>query len=322
MHQTIEDFITTRELAGRNETARSNRECLTQFQAWLDRAGVVAPSATTDDLEAYQRYLADEYRTPAGLTLALSTQSMRLSAVRSYYAWMERRGMIVANPARPLRLPKSRGHTIVSSDYLTLQETTALLQTQAARVQRYPDGCHRWAQEVRDLAFIAVAIASGRRRGGLRHLQVADLDFQRNEVRCDREKGKPGRVLPVATWAMAVLRIYVKRARPVIVWQKDNGTLFTGDRTPRLGKPTIMKMLRRIHAETVAACPDLDELPSKRLTPHGLRVTFATLLFAGGCNIRSINELMMHDRLETTSRYTPITFENLRRAVQAAHPRA
>ncbi len=322
MHPTMNDFLEALRLKGRGETARTYGEDLLLFSRWLGRAGIDPLKATTDDLRRFQVYLADEHRSPRGELLSRGTQSRRVCAIRSYYRWMESRDLILVDVAHPLRPPRMQRAVTTSRDYLTVQEATALMQTQAAQAMRYPEGCWRWAEEVRDLAFLAVALSSGRRRGGLRHLDVAHLDFERNELRCEREKGKAGRVLPIAAWAMAVLRIYVERARPVLCCDAANPALFVGERTPRLGKPTILGLIERAHRNAVEANPDLVELAAKHLTTHCLRVSFATMLFAGGCGIRSINELMMHESLETTARYTPIPLEDLRRACSLAHPRA
>jgi len=77
-----------------------------------------------------------------------------------------------------------------------------------------------------------------------------------------------------------------------------------------------------LHRQSCDENPDLTELPDKILTMHGLRVTFAKLLFNGGCNIRSVNELMLHELLSTTAYYTPLKLEELRSACRLAHPRA
>jgi site-specific recombinase XerD len=226
---------------------------------------------------------------------------------------MERRGLVVADVARHPELTwQAKGP--VRRDYLTLQEATALLQTKAATAAQYPEGCARWATEIRDLTFLSLALATGRRRSGLRELRLANVDTERNEIRIEREKGRTGRVLPVASWAMTMVKTYRDRARPILCWQRDNDAFFPGERTPLLGKNTIHEILHRAHAETVSAHPDLTELATKRLSPHSLRVSFAHLIFQGGANIRTINELMLHQQLGTTSRYVPVPLDDLRRA--------
>ena len=81
-------------------------------------------------------------------------------------------------------------------------------------------------------------------------------------------------------------------------------------------------VIATVTARTVADNPDLQELPGKNITWQSLRVSFATLLFANGCAIRSVNELMLHRSLSSTARYTPIPVEDLRQVCRTAHPRA
>ena len=321
MHRSLDEYLQHLLLAGKDETARGYRSDLGFFDRWLAAQRIDLLRATTDHLRAYQRHVAEEYRTKAGEPLSRGSQSCRLACVKTLYAWLVRRGDIVANVAEPIQLPRIPPG-MVRSEHLSLQEATALLQTIAKRAVALPEGCARWAEEVRDLALFSLALASGRRRSGLLRLRVPHVDLVRNEVRCEREKGKAGRVLPVAPWVGAVLRIYIERARPVLNWHKENDALFTGDRGPRMGKNTVQALLQRCVERTVAANSDLDELAAKNITPHSLRVSFATLMFQGGANIRTINELMLHESLGTTARYTPIPLEDLRRACATAHPRA
>ena len=318
MHKTMTEFLKSLQLAGKHETARGYRLGLTQYDEWLDGDPV---SATIDQIKAFQRYLAQDYLTTKREKLERSTQVTRLSAVKAYYAWLTERGLILIDVARKVKLP-SVPKGPVRKDYLTLQEAIAVLQTQAKRCERYKKGSYRWAREFRDLTVLALMLASGRRRSGMRNLKVGDLNFKRNELRCEWEKGKGGRVLPVADWAMKIAKLYVDKARPILDWQGDADWLLVGDRSERMGHETIHQVIRRVHAETVKKNPDLEDLAQKVITPHSFRVSFATMLFSNGCDIRTINELMMHDQLTTTARYTPIPLEDLQRVCRKAHPRA
>ena len=183
-------------------------------------------------------------------------------------------------------------------------------------------GTHHWALRFRDLALLCVAVATGRRRGSVLHIRVADVNVTRKEIRYDWEKGKPGRVVPVAAWAMEVIAAYIREARPLLRYGRGSPWLFVSERSARFQKDGFKKLVREIHAATVDAHPDLRELPGKRLTPHSLRVTFAKLLFQGGCNIRTINELMNHTYLSSTAYYVPIRVNEIRQAFKRAHPRA
>jgi integrase/recombinase XerD len=323
MDESMDKFIESLRLQGRTGTATSYALSLTQYDGWLRLRRLEPLHATPDDLREYQRWLSDEYRSPSGRALGRATQATRISAVKAFHAWLARKGILLSDPARDVELPKVP-KTVTTKDYLSLQEAQALLQTQAERMEKAKKGTLTWARESRNLALIALALATGKRRSSLRALKVSDLNFVRDEVRVEKEKGKSGAVFPCARWAMATAKQYVEEARPVLLRAaKDEGWLFLAWRgARRIGVERFAMILESLVRETIEKNPDLEELPDKNITPHSLRVTFATLLFANGCNIRSINELMMHEKLSTTALYTPIPLEDLRRACRAAHPRA
>jgi site-specific recombinase XerD len=211
---------------------------------------------------------------------------------------------------------------MVHKDHLTLQEATALIQTQAALAAERR-GPIRQAIEIRNLAILAIALATGRRVQGLVNLRMDQVDLERNELRVEHEKGHTGRVLPVADWAMATVRRYLTEARPVLVEGADVPWLFISQTGPDPLCTRAVSFLLAIAVQaTIERNPDLTDLPHKRISTHSLRVSFATLLFQGGCNIRSINELMLHQTLSTTARYTPIPIADLRRVLLTTHPRA
>jgi site-specific recombinase XerD len=198
-----------------------------------------------------------------------------------------------------------------------------MLQTQAKRLASFEQGSSRWAKESRNLALLAIAIASGRRLEAILSLRPEHLDFQRNELRIEWEKGKSGRVLPCVDWAMKAAKDYVEKARPVLLGQRaDPGFLFVGLRKPRMYPEALGQLIRRVQALTVEENPDLEELGNKWLTSHSLRATFATMLFLNGAGIREVNAMLMHVSLKTTAMYTPLELDDVRRACRQAHPRA
>ena len=120
---------------------------------------------------------------------------------------------------------------------------------------------------------------------------------------------------------MATVRRYITEARSVTLKGANSPWLFVSQGADVLCTRGVAFVLADAVAETIRRNPDLVDLPSKRISTHSLRVSFATLLFHGGANIRSINELMLHSSLTTTGRYTPIPLADLRRVLIAAHPR-
>lgn len=317
---TMEDFLAYLHLRGRQGTARVMREALRNLSRYLARHGMDPVRATAEQLQGYRHYLVAEHRTPAGAPLMRSTQSRLVSQVVSYYQWLEARNIIVTRPARSLSIHVKKSRVVVRQ-HLTLQEATALLQTQARAVEAHAQGSRAWTIQVRNLAMIAVGLATGRRSSGVAHLHLEHVNLERRELRINREKGQTGRILPMAGWATEVLSLYIERARPLLL--KDPlPNLFIGLCGKHCSRGVLASVIAKAIARTVANNPDLRELPGKHITWHSLRVSFATLLFANGCDIRSVNELMLHRSLSSTARYTPIPVDDLRQVCRTAHPRA
>lgn len=320
MHETFGEYLKALDREGRSSTAACYIHGLRNFTAWLGSRDPL--KATHADLEAFQRWLADEYRSPAGKKLGRGTQGTRLSAVKGYYEWLHRRGLLLVDLASGIKIPTVK-RTQVVSDHLTQQEAIALIQTQAKKLQAQKEGTRYWAIEFRNLTLVCLAIATGRRRTTLVTLKVEDLDFKRSEIRIEWEKGKPGRVLPCAKWALTVAKEYIQKARALLLGRRHKAKwLFAGLRTDRICGEYLGRFLQGLQQRTVDENPDLEELADKCLTAHSLRVTFATMLFLNGANIRCVNELLLHERLSTTAKYTPLNLDDIRRALKVAHPRA
>lgn len=308
---------------GRASTAGSNVLVLETYQRLLllHRSDATPTTATAADLMAYREALATPTASLVGRQLALTTQATHLATVRSFYHWLRRRGLSLLDPDPYLPLPRISRRT-VQKDYLSTQEAQALLDTGAALVGQAAAGSWERALALRDLAAVALALATGRRRSGLCDLRLTDVDAVRRELRVEREKGRAGRVLPVASWAIALVVAYVREARPVLLAGTESSALLIGSSAQPLSPTAFDHRLDALVAATRAAHPDLVEFAGKRISSHSLRVTTARLLFANGCPIRSVNEILLHQKLSTTAAYTPIPIEEMRRVLLEAHPRA
>ena len=315
-------------LKDRSKTARTAGQTLEQFGGWMRTRNYDPLQATTQILQDYQSWLTTTYKTPRGKPLAKTTLCARIAYIKSWYDWLEERSLIISDPAKKLYM-KWQPKQNVQKDYLSLQEATALVQTQAEKLEDAKKGTYTWHHALRDLALISLALASGRRIGGLITLKVEHIDLERNEVRVEKEKGRTGRVLPLADWSISILKSYITESRP---WFLDaynpehTGNvpwLFLNKEADHHITTSALKwILKELVKLTVKANTDLDDLPGKNITWHSLRVTFAKMLFSNGCDIRSVNELMLHTQLSTTARYTPIPVEDLRHVFLTTHPRA
>lgn len=321
LHPQMAAFIEHHRLRGRLGTATAINLILRQFAAWCRDQAIDPLRLTRAQADAYRIWLSTEARTRTGALLARTSVAQRITYVSGWYDWLEAQGAIIGNPAGALhvRVVQSR---VVLHQHLSLQETIAVVQTQAAAVLAAEPGTITRARRLRTLAAVCLGLATGRRISGLTGMRVSDLDLDRQELRVGSEKGRTGRVLPMAGWAVAVVREYLRDARPLLAATGDVPWLLVGTGGDgRLCASTLAAWLRDLLTATCAANPDLTELPGKTITWHGLRVSFATLLFANGCPIRSVNELMLHRSLATTARYTPIPIEDMQRIWHTAHPR-
>src|SRR5260221_11078361 len=98
MHQTMKEFFNWMRAEGRVETIRGYTKGITSYWEWLQSKNIDPIKATTDDIRAFQRYLAEVVKSHRdGMPLGLGTQQTRLSAVKSYYGWMARRGLVLVD---------------------------------------------------------------------------------------------------------------------------------------------------------------------------------------------------------------------------------
>lgn len=308
-------------LRGRHLTARTVGDNLEQFARWARTRNIAPVLATPMDLSAFLHDLSVEHRTPQGRPLARTTVGTRIANLKGWYRWCRARQRIPSDPSQHLRVhvPRSR---VVVRDPLALQEITALLQTQAAIVRATVPGTHTRAEAWRNLAALSVGFATGRRIGGMGSLRVTDLDALHGELRVEREKGISGRVLAVKQWAVTAATRYLAEARPLLTRGHATPWLFLN----ALGNGPITRdalrwLLAQVVARTITENPDLTDLPAKRISWHSLRVSYATLMFHNGCDIRSVSELLLHRQLSTTSRYAVSSTAERRDAIRVAHLR-
>jgi integrase/recombinase XerD len=154
--------------------------------------------------------------------------------------------------------------------------------------------------------------ASGLRASETISLEVSDVDLEHGIVRA-RGKGSKERLVPIGGKAVAALRVYLRSARGQLVAAAEERKLFLNFRGGPLTRQGLYKIVLR-HAESAGL--------GDRMSPHTLRHSFATHLLAGGCDLRSVQEMLGHADLSTTQLYTHLSGEELKEAYFKAHPRA
>jgi integrase/recombinase XerD len=278
-------------------TLEAYRSDLLQFGAFLERRGVGALRAQHADLAAFLSELAEgEGERPA---VAAATLQRKAACLRSFYRHLRREALIDHDPTADLRAPrKSRRLPHV----LGRDEVGALLTA--------PRGGDPAA--LRDRAILELMYACGLRASEAINLEVRDIDLKAQVLRT-RGKGSKERLVPVGREAIAAVKDWLAHGRPVYVGPGGESRLFVNRRGTGLTRQGLYKIVQR-HARAVG----LDG----RMSPHTLRHTFATHLLAGGCDLRSVQEMLGHADIATTQIYTHLSAERLKDAYFRAHPRA
>jgi integrase/recombinase XerD len=265
------------------------------FAAFAGEAGVRAPERSGPDLlRRYLRALRTRSRSPA-------TQSRRLSALRSWFRFLEGEGLIAADPTQTLDRPR-RGRPLPS--VLTRAEVERVLASAAAESSS-PLG-------LRDQAFLELLYASGVRISELLGAGLGDLDA-RSAFLAVRGKGGRERVVPVGRRALAAVDRYLREARPLLARRgAGRRILFLSRRGRPLSRMGGWKIVRK-HVRRAGI--------SRPVGPHAFRHSFATHLLEGGADLRAVQEMLGHADVSTTQVYTHLDRTYLKQVHRSFHPR-
>jgi integrase/recombinase XerD len=299
LEQLALDFLAYLELErglSRN-TLEAYRSDLLQYGAFMDRRGAGVLVADHGDLAAFLSELAAG--TPGRLPVAAATLQRKAACLRSFYRHLRREGVIEHDPTAELRGPRK-----------TQRLPQVLTREEVARLLAEPRGTDPRA--LRDRALLELMYACGLRASEAIGLQVGDLDLVEGVLRA-RGKGAKERLVPVGRQAIAAVRTYLERGRPRLVELRPEPHLFVNQRGTGLTRQGLYKIVQG-HARGAG----LDD----KMSPHTLRHSFATHLLAGGCDLRSLQEMLGHADLATTQIYTHLSAERLKDAYFKAHPRA
>lgn len=277
-------------------TIKSYREDLEILLGYLSETmqRIPAPNEITPiELRAYVAALHE-----AGY--AKASVSRRLASLRSFFKYAQREGRCDSNPAKPLRNPRRERKL---PHFLTTEEIDQLL---VAPPLNDPMGA-------RDRAIFETMYSAGLRVSELVGTNIDDLDFAEGLVRV-RGKGKKERLAPLGRFAIKGIQAWLAVRKPhKSLPAKVGSAVFLNKFGRRLTTRSVGRMLEKYLKLT-----GLD----LRTSPHTLRHSFATHLLDKGADIRSVQELLGHKSLVTTQIYTHVSTAGLRKAYEAAHPRA
>jgi integrase/recombinase XerC len=261
---------------------------LEQFALFLSAEGIPWPQGV--DYLAIRRFLALRHR-----ELAKSSMGRKLAAIRAFFTYLLREGVVTSNPAELVSTPKQERPVPF---HLSIDQVTDLVQA--------PSGSG--ILSLRDRAILELLYSSGLRVSELTSLDVGGMDLDAGEVRVTGKGGKE-RIVPVGGKARDALKQYlVARGYPVV-----DAALFVNARGGRLTSRSVARLIDRYILKIATM---------KRVSPHTLRHTFATHLLEQGADLRAIQELLGHASLSTTQKYTHLGVGKLMEVYDQAHPRA
>jgi len=289
-------------------TQRNYRQAMWEFHRWHQAERQQPPPwdrLQRDDFRAYLRFLGRRNLSRAAIQL-------RFCALRSFYRFLIRREALQTSPIKNLALPKL-GKRLPK--FLTAEQMAALLAAPQKLLEAVSGSDPGRAAAVfacrRDVAVLETIYSCGLRISELCGLLAQDLDWSERLVRV-RGKGKKERLVPIGETALAAIRDYW-----ALLPQAPAGDSPVFLAAPKKRTPVSPRHLQ-LRLKKHLALAGLDP----HLTPHKLRHSYATHLLDAGADLRSVQELLGHAHLVTTQVYTHLTTERLKRAYDAAHPRA
>src|SRR3954454_19578671 len=261
-------------------TLAAYRTDLLQFGRFLAERGRDATSAKPGDLSDFLADVAQGDGNGRG-PCSTATVNRKAACLRSFYRHLRREEEITDDPAARLETPR-RGKKL--PEVLSYGEVQRLLAQPLG-----DDGA-----TLRDRALLELMYASGLRASETISLEISDVDLEHGIVRA-RGKGSKERLVPVGGRAIAAVRVSLRAGRPGLVRDHDERKLFLNFRGGPLTRQGLYKIVLR-HAKSAGL--------ADRMSPHTLRHSFATHLLSGGCDLRSVQEMLGHADLSTTQLYT------------------
>jgi integrase/recombinase XerD len=278
-------------------TLEAYRTDIEQFGDFLRRRGLDPLTISSVELGSFVSELADgRDDRPA---VAPATLQRKVACLRSFYRHLRRERLIDHDPAAELRGPRSRARL-----------PQVLSRDEVRRLLAQPKGTSPAA--LRDRALLETMYACGLRASEAIGLELAALELDAG-VLCAHGKGSKERIVPIGSKAIQSLRAYLERGRPRLVGLREEPRVFVNVRGAGLSRQGLYKIVQR-HAASAGL--------AHRMSPHTLRHSFATHLLAGGCDLRSLQEMLGHADIATTQIYTHLSMDRLRDVYFDAHPRA
>jgi integrase/recombinase XerD len=278
-------------------TLTAYRTDLLQYGTFLAARGRGAVEAEGADVADFLADLAtgDEERPPA----SPATLNRKTACLRSFYRHLRRAELLDTDPTADIRPPK-KGRSLPK--VLSYSEVKRLIDSVSGSQPA----------DLRDRAILEVMYGCGLRASETVGLEAGSVDLKRGFLRA-YGKGSKERIVPLGREANSAVKRYLRSGRAELAKGSDARGLFLNQRGGALSRQGLYKVIQG-RAKAVG----LDD----RMSPHTLRHSFATHLLSGGCDLRSVQEMLGHADVATTQIYTHLSTERIKEVYFDAHPRA
>lgn len=291
----------------------NSRKAIDQFLASLRQRNASAHTlkAYRGDLEVFSTYLgqrslkAVDHVTIRGFLshlydkgLGKTSVARSLAALRSLYRWLAQEGLVEQNPAALVSTPKLPKKL---PRVPTIEEMNAVLEGRMPEAASFPQ---------RDLLLFELLYGCGIRNSELVGINLDDIRLS-NEALLIRGKGKKERYVPFGDSVKSALAAYLPARQQLL--KKNSPALLINQRGGRLTTRSVGRIIKKV-AVAKGLSPDVH--------PHTLRHAFGTHMLEEGADLRAIQEMLGHERLSTTQRYTQLSMKHVMQVYDQTHPRA
>ena len=273
-------------------TLQSYRRDIEQYFTYLQEINLQNITNTNKTtVIAYLLYLQKKGR-------ATSTISRNLASIRSFYQYIAKNKIVDNDPTTELESPKVEKKL---PQILSTEEVELLLeQPQCVDLKGF-----------RDKAMLELLYATGIRVTELIQLNVQDVSLEMSFIKCN--KGSRERMIPIGSMAVAAIKEYLVKSRPLLIQKIDEKALFVNINGGRLTRQGFWKIIKQYKNQAKI---------SKDITPHTLRHSFAAHLLENGADLRSIQEMLGHSDISSTQIYAQIAKNKIKEIYKKTHPRA
>jgi integrase/recombinase XerC len=297
--QLSEEFVAmlAHERASSPHTLRAYQREVSNFAAYLvEQNGPGVVMGSVDHIQI-RGYLSELY----GRGLAKASVARSLAAIRSWFQWLAKAGHVASNPAALVATPKLPKHL---PRVPSIEEMNQLVDGASS------DESAAWPE--RDRVIFELLYGCGIRNAELVGLDLDDIHWAR-EVILVKGKGRKQRFVPLGDAAADAIRAYLPSRAGRLGDKANQALLLNLQRKSRLTTRSVGRIVKRISLA--------NGLPAE-IHPHTLRHAFGTHLLEEGADLRAIQELLGHERLSTTQRYTQLTVNQVTHVYDRTHPRA